>query len=564
MSLEAAKRVLESGEHSVVLLSGNVRDLYLPPGDAGLAGPFLTLSAALRSHVFATFDTVAEYDPQAGIFFADAKQRENYLRSLSGYDAYHKTNYAQNPPKDPVQAFSILDNLARLHLLDKKSFAVVIHYLDHIVPTGLNNNNELRYLGIALDKWAQNPEFIRNKIRFVLIAPEVARLDSFIAKNAFIEHVAIARPSLQEREQTISAAPFDGAPRQRPEDGSGGDAAKLAELTSGLTNRQILEVLGQKNSDDLTLRAIKRELISAECRGLLEIVEPKHSLSTVAGHEKVKEILSLTAEAIREGKTKYLPMGFLICGPVGTGKTFITECFAHDAALPVVKFLNFRSQWQGETEANLEKIFSILKSIYPVAVMIDEADAFLGNRDAQGDSGVSMRVFASLAALMSDTTYRGKIIWFLMTSRPDLLPVDMKRQGRAEEHLALFHPQNTAELEALYRGVCHKLKIEAPVAEIQPLLGTNRAYSGADVEAMLTRAALVAEVKHRTMLSTEIMQETISTFRSPEYPLAIELQTLVAVRECTHQDMIPEKYRMLPAAEIEARINELMAMLRQK
>ena len=561
MFLETVRELVASGDTSAIMLTGNVRDVYAYDGKFG------TLTELLRNQVFSAYDTVAEYDPQGGIQFADAKQRENYLRSLSGYDAYHKTNFAQNPPKDPVQAFSILDNLARLHLLDKKSFAVIIHYLDHIVPTGLNNNNELRYLVIALDKWAQNPEFRRNKIRFVLIAPEVARLESFIAKNAFIEHVTIVRPGIEERRNTISIGHrITCAERSRSDSVANGEEqiSKLAELTAGLTNRQILEVLGQKTTDDLALREIKRELISSECRGLLEIVEPKHSLSAVAGHEKVKEILSLTAEAIREGKTKYLPMGFLICGPVGTGKTFITECFAHDAALPVVKFLNFRSQWQGETEANLEKIFNILKSIYPVAVMIDEADAFLGNRDAQGDSGVSMRVFASLAALMSDTTYRGKIIWFLMTSRPDLLPVDMKRQGRAEEHLAVFHPQSAAELESLYQSVCRKLKITPPVAEIQPLLDKKRAYSGADIEAMLTRSALAADVKYKSGLSTEIMKETIANFRSPEYPLAIELQTLVAVRECTHQDMVPEKYRALPAAEIEARINELLVMLRQK
>lgn len=552
MFLDAAKQVLNSGEHSVVLFSGNVRDVHL-------AGEkFSTLSEVLRAEVLSGYDTVAEYDPQGGIYYADAAQRENYMRALSGYDAYHKTTFAQNPPKDPVQAFSILDNFARLHLLDKKSFAVIIHYLDHIIPTGLNNNNELRYLVIALDKWAQNPEFRRNKIRFVLIAPEIARLDSFIAKNAFIEHVNIARPDAAERHLTVKAG-YNGSTATND-----AEVTKFAELTAGLTNRQILEVLGQKTTDELALRAIKKELIGSECRGLLEIVEPKHSLSAVAGHEKVKEILSQTATAIREGKTSYLPMGFLICGPVGTGKTFITECFAHDAALPVVKFLNFRSQWQGETEANLEKIFNILKSIYPVAVMIDEADAFLGNRDAQGDSGVSMRVFASLASLMSDTSYRGKIIWFLMTSRPDLLPVDMKRQGRAEEHLALFHPQGNTELEALYQSVCRKLKITSPIAEIHPLLDKKRSYSGADIEAMMTRAALAADVKYRAPLNAEIMKETITNFRSPEYPLAIELQTLAAVRECTHQDMVPEKYRGLPAAEIEARINELLVMLRQK
>lgn len=541
MFLDAARAHIESSESSVILFTGNVRDVYA----AGAQRDFKTLSELLRSEIFSTYDAVAEYDPQGGIQFSDAKMRESYFRSLSGYDAYHKTNFAQNPPKDPVAAFSILDNLARLSLLDKKSFAVIIHYLDQIVPTGLANNPELRFLIIALDKWAQNPEFRRNKIRFVLVAPEIARLDSFIGKNAFIEHVAIQRPDLEER--TVACG--NGA---------------MAELTAGLTNRQILEIIAQGQTDAVALRALKKELIGNECRGLLEIVEPRHALAAVAGHEKVKDILSLTAEAIKQGKTNFLPMGFLICGPVGTGKTFITECFAHDAALPVVKFLNFRSQWQGETEANLEKIFNILKSIYPVAVMIDEADAFLGNRDAQGDSGVSMRVFASLAALMSDTQYRGKIIWFLMTSRPDLLPVDMKRQGRAEEHLALFHPQDTVELEALYQSVCKKLKIAPPVAELSPLLDKGRAYSGADIEAMLTRAALAAEVRHGAALSAEIMRETIANFRSPEYPLAIELQTLAAVRECTHQNMVPEKYRTLKAADIEARINELLGILRQR
>ncbi|HRP68617.1 MAG TPA: AAA family ATPase [Turneriella sp.] len=557
MFLDEAKAHVTSGDSSVILFSGNVRDVYASH-DGKSTNIFYTLAEILRHEVLGDFNTVAEYDPQGGIQFSDATQREVYFRSLSGYDAYHKTTYAQNPPKDPGPAFSILDNLARLALLDNKSFAVVIHYLDHIIPTGMTNNSELRYLIIALDKWAQNPAFRKGKIRFLLIAPELARLDAFIGKNAFIERVIIPRPALDERKNTLKNANLKG------EAASEEGLTKLAELTAGLTNRQILTVVAKGKTDELELRAIKKELISAECRGLLEIVEPKYALDAVAGHDKVKEILSLTAKAIQQGKTSHLPMGFLISGPVGTGKTFITECFAHDAALPVVKFLNFRSQWQGETEANLEKIFTILKSIYPVAVIIDEADAFLGNRDAQGDSGVSMRVFASLAALMSDTKYRGKIIWFLMTSRPDLLPIDMKRQGRAEEHLALFHPQSKSELEALYQVVCKKLKIQPPMAEISPILDKARAYSGADIEAMLTRSALAAEVKYESALTETILRETIGNFRSPEYPLAIELQTLVAVRECTHQDMIPEKWRTMKAADIEARINELLFMLRQR
>ena len=124
-----------------------------------------------------------------------------------------------------------------------------------------------------------------------------------------------------------------------------------------------------------------------------------------------------------------------------------------------MKFLNFRSQWQGVTEGNLEKILKLLHAMWPVGVIIDEADAFLGDRNQEGDSGTSNRVFAQLASFMGNTEYRGKIVWFLITSRPDLLPVDLKRQGRAEEHLALFYPQND---RGARRALPHHAQEERP------------------------------------------------------------------------------------------------------
>src|SRR4029450_307774 len=131
------------------------------------------------------------------------------------------------------------------------------------------------------------------------------------------------------------------------------------------------------------------------------------------------------------------------------------------------------SQWQGVTEANLEKIFNLLKALWPVAVIVDEADAFLGNRGASGDSGTSSRVFASIASFMGNTEFRGKIIWFLLTCRPDLLPIDLKRQGRAEEHLALFYPQTDEERDELFRVMAKKCKVEVDVPSFKALLPTD-------------------------------------------------------------------------------------------
>ena len=218
-------------------------------------------------------------------------------------------------------------------------------------------------------------------------------------------------------------------------------------MTSGLTRIQLRQILSSVDEhgarlDAQALREQKKAVIEAECYGLLEYVESRFGLDMVSGHVGVKARLRRAAQAIMAGRLGGVPMGYLIAGPVGSAKTFLVNCFTGELGFPCVKFLNFRSQWQGVTEANLEKILKVLQAMAPVGVIIDEADAFLGDRNQEGDSGTSNRVFAQLASFMGNTEYRGKIVWFLITCRPDLLPVDLKRQGRAEEHLALFYPQN--------------------------------------------------------------------------------------------------------------------------
>ena len=58
----------------------------------------------------------------------------------------------------------------------------------------------------------------------------------------------------------------------------------------------------------------------------------------------------------------------ITAGPVGTGKSFIVSAFAGEIGIPMVKFRNFRSKWQGVTESNLEKVLNILTAMSPVAV----------------------------------------------------------------------------------------------------------------------------------------------------------------------------------------------------
>jgi SpoVK/Ycf46/Vps4 family AAA+-type ATPase len=311
------------------------------------------------------------------------------------------------------------------------------------------------------------------------------------------------------------------------------------------------------------LREQKKGVIEAECFGLLEYVETPFSLDMVAGHDGVKQRLRRAAEAILAGRLRGVPMGYLIAGPVGSAKTFLVNCFTGEIGFPCVKFLNFRSQWQGVTEGNLEKILKLLHAMWPVGVIIDEADAFLGDRNQQGDSGTSNRVFAQLASFMGNTEYRGKIVWFLITSRPDLLPVDLKRQGRAEEHLALFYPQNEEEHEALFRIMLRKSGVTTTVASIREVADDPAGLSGADIEAVLARAILMSDATGDAMtVSAETLRRSFADFIPATSALERELQILAAVQECTSREVLPEAYRNLDRSAVLTRVNELRALLR--
>src|SRR5262249_12622809 len=146
-----------------------------------------------------------------------------------------------------------------------------------------------------------------------------------------------------------------------------------------------------------------------------------------------------------------------------------------------------RSKYVGETEGNLEQVLTVLRSLGPVVVVIDEADASLGTRQAEGDSGTSSRVFAMLAAQMGDTGYRGRIVGMLLTSRPEPRPIDLKRQGRAEVHIPLFYPQDEAEVREMFQAMGRKNHVALAKSALPPVRA-ERHLSGSDIESIVLAA----------------------------------------------------------------------------
>ena len=553
---------------STFILHGAVRDLQ--PSDDGKGGRrFVPLRNFLSDDLFGTRDLVVFYDRSSGIRLAAPEMQKDFMAAVAGYDTLFGTDYAKSLPKDPGRAFPLLESFSRVRIADGKSVAVIIDFAETVAPAGDLGfmPGEDRYSLVTLVKWAQDPQFLTADFSICLIAENMAELNPRIGRNPYCATIELPLPDEKQRFEYVEWK-ISCSGKKRSEI-SEVNAEALAQMTAGMSRVALDRVLseaiaGAKLTID-RLKEKKKEIIQAECLGLLEFIEPVHSIDMVAGHAKAKQLLRQTAKAIQTGKRDVVPMGFLIAGPVGTGKTFLATCFAGEIGIPCVKFLNFRSQWQGVTEANLEKIFNVLKALWPVAVMIDEADAFLGNREASGDSGTSNRVFASIASFMGNTEYRGKIIWFLLTCRPDLIPVDLKRQGRAEEHLALFYPQSDEERDELFKVICKKTRVEVAIPSFAALLPEKgKLLSGADIEAMLVRARFRALAEGREKVTGADIQNVVLDFVPPSYPLEIELQNLVAVQECTSRELLPAQFQTLDRDSITARIRELKTLLEER
>jgi AAA+ superfamily predicted ATPase len=555
------RRIRQRGIDFFILHGPGVRDLH-PLGSRR----FGTIGDFLAEVMLSDRSAIVTYDRGAGIGFTDRDVENDFKTVLKAYDKVGGTTLAQATPRDPDRALQLIETYLRYQLAENRRFsaAVIIDYGETVAPAGEPGQlpAEDRAAMVTLRRWASDPLFLQRNVTFCLLSETTAALSAALVADARTFETAVPVPDEQERYAYIAAR------GSRPETFAKVDARRVAILTAGLTRLHLESLLadalsGNAPLDQNALTREKKRLIEEASGGLLTFMTSDVGLDAVAGHEGAKALLRETARALAQGRLDVVPMGYLICGPVGTGKSFIVRCFAQEIGIPVVELLNFRSKWQGQTEANLERILGLLDAIGPVAVVVDEADAALGTRETGGqDSGVGERVFASLAAFMGDTRRRGKVIWFLMTSRPDLVPVDLKRQGRAEEHIALFPPATAAERAMVFESLRRRLGIAlAPGVDLGALLEESpEALSAADLEAILVRASRRMAAGEK-MLSAMLLRELIWDFQPPSYPLELEYQRLIAAFECTSRRLLPPDIASLAPEVIGARLAELRAAL---
>jgi AAA+ superfamily predicted ATPase len=528
-----------SGTTSMFVVHGNTFDVVR-------AGPdrWAGLAEFLSEQLFGRWDLVIHYDLARGLRCSAGSSSKRLQEMVETANKWLGDLRAL--PRDPTKGLAAIDLLVQKNVMadpeKRLRCAILIDHVGYVAPSGDNLDlNEQTHL-VTLLNWASSPYVKRLNMAFVLIDPRLSAVAERLTGNPHVASLEVPLPDADERtaflEAQVKATGKDLASF------SDYSFPELGKLTAGigLTDLEVLvrsTVEGARRLDRAYFKELKKRLIERQAQGMLEFVEPKWGLDTVVGHEAAKKRLLDDAELIKRGELDTVPMGYLFCGPVGTGKSFLATCVAGSIGIPAVVLKNFRSKYVGETEGNLERVLGVLRSMGPVVVIIDEADAMLGDRDQGGDSGIGARIFGMIASQMGDTAYRGKILWMLLTARPDNLPVDLKRQGRAEVHIPLFYPVSQAELKTMLMVLAKKTGTSLAEPDLPAEIPHEGNLSGADIEGIIGRAYRSSLLAGSRTITRDALSAALAGFMPSTQTLEREAQELAAIIECTDVEFLP-------------------------
>jgi hypothetical protein len=532
----------ESNAACQFILHGNVADRVLIP-DA--VKPSLGSLAEFLSRVLLkNFDIVITYDLASGI------------RVDKGGDAIQQWplfKQTQTLPREPRQAIEWITSFLRyssnLQKLGRpqQQVAVFIRSANLVAPAIRGAfNYDLSALALQVREWGSDSTIAAAPVATFLITDNLSDLHPLIVSNPRAAKFEIPLPSEAQLKSAfeVLAPTYPNALKTF--------AANLdvpAGAMSGATMHAVEGMLktrehkGQPIADS-DLVNLKKQIIENDAGGLLEFVQSDRNLDMLLGQEKVKAWLRQDIALWKQGDLKAMPMGYLFCGPVGTGKTFMVECLAGEAGVPVVKLKNFRDRWVGSTEANLETIFRLLHALKRCYVFIDEADQALGKRSADsGDSGVGGRVYSMMAEEMSNTRNRGKIVWILASSRPDLIEVDLKRPGRVDVKIPLLPTTTAEESFSLIKGLCAKrgapITDDAyePLKHLMPRLLTPGAAEAIAVKVYRTTRT------QPNISAQDALKDVLDDYQHPIPLDVMRAQIELAVRESSDAEFIPAEFR---------------------
>jgi len=524
-----------SGVAHAFILHGNVGD-YAVPGT--------TLKSYLGK-LLASRDIVAFFNRSEGITFPIEAQRAEFVKLLGldkqGNDILAALNGPGGNevelPKSPDQALPLLERL----LKSPVKCAVILEYAESICPNADLDKMPAseRSVLVTLQRWGVDAEIAKAGNPILMIAADLGSLHANVkSASSKWEAVELPIPDYESRLEFIKwyLSQRNGFTKDL-------DEAQLASATAGLSLVHIEDIfLRASQAGHLGYDLVKErkaDIIASEYGEVLQILDPEAGFESVGGLQYVKDFFTRSViQPMKDGRFGRVPMGVLMTGPAGTGKSIMAEAVAKESGINFV-ILNpaqLFGQYVGNTERNLDKALKAIEALAPCGVFIDEIDQMV-SRGGSGDSGVGSRFFKRLLEFMSDGSHRGKVIFLAATNRPDLMDAALRRPGRFDKKVPFLVPDRD-ERKAIFDVMACKYGL-GQIEDYQYALDNTDGYTGAEIEAVTVKAVELAEdygLDPAAALNKAVDAISPST-------ADIEFMTAIAIRECNDKDLLPPSYQ---------------------
>jgi ATP-dependent 26S proteasome regulatory subunit len=529
-----------SGVSHIFILHFNISD-YFPVQDR-----FVPLQDMVEE-LCSQREILSTYQYPSGLQFpkpeVDAK-----FRRFSGLTT------RENLPSGPHQSLQLVDRVLKNPAFPPRQLALIIPFAETIFPANPNLSPEEKANVITLSRWANDRNVAAKKPIIFLLTSNLKDLNNqLLSTSQGLEVVQIPKPEQPDRRLYI-----DFMIAHNPALKLELSAEEFAHHTQGLSLNQIEDIVLRASAEGSTITTDsvlvrKVEILEQEYGQVLEIIRPKFALSSVGGLDYAVQELREISDIMKKGLTSAAPMGVILMGPPGTGKSYLAECFARECGLLCVRFKPLRDMYVGQSERNQERAFAAIRALAPVVVMVDESDQQQSSRNsASGDSGVTERMRAQQFEFWGDQSLRGRVLRIDLTNRVDLIDGAMRRSGRTDIKIPILMPGLEARKQIL-DVLVKRYRFKTEVQDFQPYAEKTEDFSGADLQLVLTTAYRFASLEanyegdiiiKKTHLD-RALEDFIPTSRDQE---AIDEMTLIALNECRSRRLLPAGHEQIREA----------------
>jgi cell division protease FtsH len=245
-------------------------------------------------------------------------------------------------------------------------------------------------------------------------------------------------------------------------------------------------------------------------------LSPKTNRTTfddVAGVEEAKHDLQEIVEFLEEPRKFQklggkIPLGVLLVGPTGTGKTLLARAVAAEAQVPffAASGSDFVEMFVGIGASRVRDLFQQGRKNAPCIVFVDEIDA-VGRRRGAGLGGGHDEREQTLNQLLVEMdgfeTNEGVIV-LAATNRPDVLDPALLRPGRFDRQIVVDRPDVRGREEIIK---IHVRKVPlAPDVDLSLVARGTPGFSGADLANLVNEAALHGARYNRKAVTPEDLE----------------------------------------------------------